>query len=81
MDYLTKTANNGLDVDLLNAMRLLEHGYNMSTKPEQTMPEELYNALAFAQANDIGHWILSQEWQQAVSEYVVELIGVTHWWG
>jgi hypothetical protein len=77
-NYLTTTAAPGLDLDLLNALRLVQHGVAL-VAPDAAMPAPLYDALAFAQTNDVQQFILSPEWTVAVQEHVVDLIGVTHW--
>lgn len=78
-DYLTQSAAPGLDIDILNAMRLVQHGVDLSQPLGAAMPAPLYDALAFAHANDVGAFVGSAEWQVAVAEHVVDLIGMTHW--
>lgn len=76
---LTTNAPNGMDVDLLNAFRLLDSGVDLNTPTNNEMPDAMFNALAFAHANDIGQFIFSAEWCIAFEESIVDIIGVTHW--
>lgn len=71
-----------MNIDLLNAFRFAAHGVNMHQAPQQGMPDALFDALAFVQANPSAVdcpalWTSTPEWQQATQEYVAEIIG-TH---
>ncbi len=74
-----------MNIDILNAFRFLNHGVDMHQQPQQDMPEDLFNALAFAQANpdavdNPAGWVTSPEWLQATQEAIAEIIGVnTHY--
>lgn len=76
---LTDNAPNGLDVDLLNAFRLMNSGFNMATMEDASMPDSEFNALAFAHANDINQFVFSPEWAIAFQENIVDIVGVNHW--
>jgi hypothetical protein len=66
-----------MDTDLLNALRLFINGYSLETPLDNGMPEELYNALSFAQANDITQFFGTAEFETALWESV-SLIGITY---
>ncbi len=68
-----------MNIGILNAFRFLNHNVDMAQRPQAAMEDDLYNALAFAEANALEDFVGCPEWQQACEEYVVELIGVTNW--
>ena len=63
------------DVDLFAAVLLREQG--VSGPPDQSMPEWMYDGLAFAQANDVNLFAETPEYQEAVILAHIQLD--THW--
>ncbi len=70
-----------MNIDALNAFRFANHGVDMHQQPQQDMPDDLFNALAFVQANPdaVDHmeqWVSTPEWQQAFVESFAEIVGI-----
>ena len=69
-----------MNQDLLNVFRFAAHGVDLHQQPQQAMPDDLFNALAFVQANPDAvdapaGWIMTPEWKQATQEFIAEIIG------
>lgn len=47
----------------------------MSQKANCYMDEDLFNALQFTQANDLNQFVGSYEYNIAIQEFVIEIIG------
>ena len=66
--YLTAPVPTGMDADLLNVFRLLDHGINLEMPVSDNMNDALYNALSFAHANDVHAFDATPEAAQAAAE-------------
>ncbi len=68
-----------IDKDLLNLFRFLNHGATIEV-PNHEMSEDLYDAMAFAQANDVTQFYGTPEFSLALEELVIELVGQGTWY-
>jgi hypothetical protein len=55
-----------LDADLVNAWRLTLAGFDMTQTTG--MPDAVFNAIAFAHANDLAQFVGTPEFTEAVTE-------------
>lgn len=62
-----------IDNDLLNALRMFLAGNDLLQPVTDDMPDDVYNALAFAQANDIGQFFNTDEFELALIENVQQI--------
>ncbi len=68
---------NNIDIDLLNAFRLRNHGYDFGKENiVGVIPDDTFNAVAFAQSNDLNQFFETQECVIARNELITELFSV-----
>lgn len=77
--YLNQPAdNNSMDIDILNAFRLLDHGFNVNTPVNDSMSDAMYNALQFAQHNDMSQFVNTDEAHEASAEQHISESHIIH---
>lgn len=64
------------NIDIYNAFMFSMKGLDVAhMHVQEWMGEDLYNAVAFAEANFMEDFVGSVEYSQAIADYTVEIVG------
>lgn len=65
-----------MDNDLMNALRFLMYGIDVEHMAlTDSMDDDLYNAVSFAQANPLGQFLYTEEFTFVADEFMAQIVG------